>query len=177
MGDNIVTIVRRPAQIGMGLSSSTRSGPTVYLGVLVLLQGAGKLYDVTGYARALGAFEVFPDAALPAAAILWMVAELISGGLLIQAGASRAAPRAPALAGAVGAAFITLGYAGLTTSAWLRGLAIPNCTCFGVLLPQALGPAVLAQDAAMIGWTAWVLARLVARTPGGLSSSSGKGGT
>ncbi len=132
----------------------------IFLGVLLILQGAGKLWNVTGYASALGAFDVLPEWGLRPVALLWMLAELSCGGLLVYAGLSRAPARMPSVAGALGTLAITLGYAALTTSAWLRGLDVPNCTCFGVLLPQRLGPFVLAQDAAMIAWSSWVLVRL-----------------
>lgn len=140
-------------------------GAIIYLGILLILQGAGKLWNVADYAWALGEFHVFPLWTLLPIGVLWMMAEVVCGGLLVYAGASRTPARALALLGGLGAMAITLGYALLTSAAWLRGLDVPNCTCFGVLLPQALSPVVLAQDAAMIAWNTYVLLVLV-RLPG-----------
>ena len=51
---------------------------------------------------------------------------------------------------------INLAYAALTTQAFARHLSIDNCTCFGVHLRQRLGWFVLAQDAYMIAFSAYV---------------------
>ena len=120
------------------------------LGVVLLAMGAGKLSAVGGYAAALSAFAVFPDGALHSVAIAWLCAELAAGVLLV-AGVRAARVGAPiALA-------INLGYALLTTQAYVRHLRVDNCTCFGVHLAQRLSWFVLLQDAYMIFLSLWVL--------------------
>lgn len=119
------------------------------LGVVMLTMGAGKLSDVSGYAEALMAFRVIPDGDLHAVAWLWLAAELAAGVLLLTSGRG-------ARAGALLALAINLAYAALTTQAYARHLSIDNCTCFGVHLRQRLSWFVLAQDAYMIAFSAYV---------------------
>src|SRR5690242_16707567 len=106
--------------------------------------GAGKLSDVDGYARALAAFSAIPAGALRAVAWTWLAAELVAGALLL-AGAWRARGRRSALvvAGGMIAFTVNVAYAVLTTQAFVRHLAVENCTCFGVHLAQRLGWFVL----------------------------------
>lgn len=125
------------------------------LGLLLLAMGLGKLSDVAGYAHALAAFRVIPVAALAAVAWAWLAAELASGALLLAGERALAGGRA-AIAGAVGAIVINLAYAAMTTQAFVRHLSIDNCTCFGVHLRQRLSWFVLAQDAYMIAFSAYV---------------------
>jgi uncharacterized membrane protein YphA (DoxX/SURF4 family) len=127
----------------------------IILGVVLLAMGAGKLSDVHGYAAALAAFRVIPDGALQIVAIAWLCAELAAGALLV------AGVRTARVAGAPLALCVNIAYAALTTQAYARGLAVANCTCFGVHLAQRLSWFVLLQDAYMIFLSAWVLRAVV----------------
>lgn len=127
------------------------------LGVVLVAMGAGKLSNLAGYAAALAAFRVIPDAARPLLAIVWAFAELGAGLLLVAGGRA-------ARSGAVAALAINVGYAVLTTQAYVRHLAVANCTCFGVHLRQRLSWFVLVQDAYMIALSAWVLAGVSGRS-------------
>lgn len=126
-----------------------------YLGALLVAQGLGKLLDIGGYRLALERFDVLSGGSLGIAVALWIAAELAAGaGLLWVAATQPPAGWVPRLAG-IGALAISVAYGLLTASATLRGLAIDNCTCFGVHLPQKLGPFVLFQDALMLLWSGW----------------------
>jgi uncharacterized membrane protein YphA (DoxX/SURF4 family) len=126
------------------------------LGLVLLLMGAGKLSDVSGYATALMAFRVIPDGAVYAVAWVWLAAELAAGVLLL-AGKGRA--------GGFIAIVINVAYAALTTQAYARHLAIDNCTCFGVHWRQRLSWFVLAQDAYMIALSVYVFVVARRSTP------------
>jgi hypothetical protein len=128
---------------------------TLLLGVLLCLQGLGKLIAPRGYADALAGFQALPRSLLWPVAITWMTAELGCGALLVWAGVRRAPSRRVALGASIGAFVIQVGYAALTFSAFARGLHVGNCTCFGVFLAQRLSKWVLAQDLYMLGFTAW----------------------
>jgi uncharacterized membrane protein YphA (DoxX/SURF4 family) len=126
------------------------------LGLVLLAMGVGKLSDAGGYATALMAFRVIPAGAVHAVAWAWLVAELVAGVLLL-AGKGRA--------GGALALVINVAYAALTTQAYARHLAIDNCTCFGVHLRQHLSWFVLAQDAYMIAFSAYVFVVARRSTP------------
>ena len=121
------------------------------LGVLLLAQGAGKLLAPSGYAAALAAFRALPS--VWPVAIAWIAVELASGAGLVAAGLRRG----PWLPPAIGAAIVTVGYAALDASAWMRGIPVENCTCFGVYLTQRLSPFVLAQEAVMLVYVGWMV--------------------
>jgi hypothetical protein len=157
-----------------------------YLGALLVAQGLGKLIDTGGYVEALRAFQVFPQDGTWTAAIIWLVAELLCGAALftfaVGSGNDRAprpvqasgAHRTAGVLSASAALIIALAYAGLTTSAYLRGLAIDNCTCFGVYLPQRLSWFVLVQDVLVVWWSLWALRasrRVAPRSPGALTTT------
>ena len=126
---------------------------TLLLGVLLLAQGAAKLVAMRGYVTALAAFRVFPVKLLPFVATIWMSpGDLRRRGAAAHSGLSRKPIRQTGLYGATGAVIASVGYVALTTSAWLRGLVIFNCTCFGAFLPQRLSPWVLLQDIAVALW-------------------------
>jgi hypothetical protein len=91
-----------------------------------------------------------------AVAWAWLVAELVAGALLLAK---------KGRAGGVLALVINVAYAALTTQAYARHLAIDNCTCFGVHLRQRLSWFVLAQDAYMIAFSAYVFVVARRSTP------------
>ena len=55
-------------------------------------------------------------------------------------------PRSVALTPVVIYTVVLAVWGALALQAWLRGLEVPNCGCFGVYLTQRLSAAVLAQD-------------------------------
>ncbi len=128
---------------------------TTVLGAVLFAQGTGKLLDPGGYVAALEPFAVVPESLLWPVGVVWLAAELVSGIGLLVAGLSMAPPRAFARVSAVLAVAVTVAYLLMTGQAYLRGLEIENCTCFGVYLAQRLGLFVLVQDIYMISYAIW----------------------
>ena len=153
---------RRIRVVCVSMKRATRIG-LGYLGVILLAQGIGKAVDTTGYIEALAAFGALPDAGLGLFGRTWMFAELLSGAGLLATAVGRGQVGRPA---AMGAMAVTTAYLVLTGGAWLRGLDVANCTCFGVYLPQKLSLFVLFQDVLMLMWAAWALRTVTPRTYG-----------
>ena len=107
---------------------------------------AGQVSDVGSFARILDAYRVFPGDVPTLAAWLFMATEATAGVVLL-----RRARWGVALAMLVALAWTVLG-----TQAFVRGLAIDNCGCFGVHLGQQLRWWVLVEDAEFIALAAWV---------------------
>ena len=142
------------------------SWAVLILGSVVLAEGMGKLLAPVGYAAALSKFDVIPPHVGPQVAALWTALEILSGlGLLVGGATVESATWARhwARASAFVALALSLAYAALTLSAYRRGLAISNCTCFGIYLPQRLSAWVLFQDLYMIGFCGWQAWRLSGR--------------
>ena len=55
---------------------------------------------------------------------------------------------------------VTAAYLLMTGQAYVRGLEIENCTCFGVYLAQRLSGFVLVQDIYMIVYATWQQRRI-----------------
>ena len=128
---------------------------TTLLGAIIFSQGVGKLLDPPGYFAALEPFALFADTVLPPLGLLWMVVELLGGAGLLVAGWTRD-PQAPLAKFAAGLAVaVTLSYLLMAGQAYLRGLEIENCTCFGVYLTQRLSGFVLLQDVYMLAYASW----------------------
>ncbi len=123
------------------------------LGALLLAQGVGKLLDVGGYIAALGAFDALPVAANGSLAIIWLAVEISAGVGLLIAGLAKQPPRPLSFIAAALGVLTAVGYAAVTTQAYVRGLEVANCTCFGVYLAQRLSWFVLLQDAYMLLYT------------------------
>ena len=130
---------------------------TLFLGVLLVLQGVGKFADWGGYLSALGAFGLFPEGGVYDAATVWAIGEVVGGALLVGGIVGTAPEPRIRKMGAVVAMVIGLAYFLLTSQAYLRGLPISNCTCFGTFLPQPLSPFVMAQDVVIVVWAGWEL--------------------
>jgi hypothetical protein len=133
---------------------------TTVLGAVFLAEGLGKLADLTGYVAALAPFSLFDESLLGPVGVTWMVAELASGAGLLIAGLGTNPPRGVIRFAAGLGLIVTLSYMVMTGQAYLRGLEIANCTCFGVYLPQRLSLFVLFQDAYMIGYAVWQFRRV-----------------
>lgn len=134
--------------------------PLTVLGTLFFAQGLGKAIEPTGYMAALdkfhsGAHTGFFAVPLAAVALVWTVLELASGVAMLHAGLARVPSKAVALAGLVVALGLSFAYLSLDVGALARGLAIDNCACFGVYLPQKLGWLAIATQLYVIGALAW----------------------
>jgi hypothetical protein len=120
------------------------------LAILLLAMAAGQISNPAGFVDALVAYELGGRTVAWAVAVPIVLAEAVSGvGLLRRGGILRQV--APALAVAVALAWTILG-----TQAFVRGLVLDNCGCFGVHLPQPLRWWVLLEDAEFIALAWWV---------------------
>lgn len=131
------SVVAGQASQVRGEISGTRARrwATTVLGVLLLGEGLGKLAAPAGYLGALAQFRAIPESAVAIVGSIWMTLELACGAGLVAAGLAKSPSRAFALPAAIGALVLQLAYATLSTQAYVRGLHIANCTCFGYL-PQ-----------------------------------------
>eukprot|EP00448_Togula_jolla_P020825 CAMPEP_0170587074 /NCGR_PEP_ID=MMETSP0224-20130122/10089_1 /TAXON_ID=285029 /ORGANISM="Togula jolla, Strain CCCM 725" /LENGTH=202 /DNA_ID=CAMNT_0010910673 /DNA_START=36 /DNA_END=644 /DNA_ORIENTATION=- len=161
---------------GFGFNVMWETGLTVpfILGVLITLQGWGKLASPLPYFRDVGAFQV----PLPSwlIGVSFMAVEFYSGPVLLM-GSLAGEYGAIFSCAAVGAlldiaAYVTLSlygfFGGLAYSWKLRceredGLCVKNCTCFGQYGAQKLSVWVLVQDVLVVLETVFVAARIISR--------------
>jgi hypothetical protein len=130
---------------------------TTLLGSILVAQGAGKLLSPSGYFQALERFRILP--AIPLIGSIWIALELLAGLGLLAAGLVKTPSRRFVPFAAI-ALLLQLAYAFLSISAYVRGLEITNCTCFGIYLAQRLSWFVLVQDAYMIAYAGWQLIKI-----------------
>jgi hypothetical protein len=116
------------------------------LALLLLAMAAGQLSDVGGFAGILGTYRVFPGDAPTLAAWILIVTEAAAGVALLR----------HTRHGAVLAIVVALAWTALATQAFVRGLTIDNCGCFGIHLGQSLRWWVLIEDAEFIALAVWV---------------------
>jgi uncharacterized membrane protein YphA (DoxX/SURF4 family) len=115
----------------------------LFIGLVLLSTGVGKLLDVPGFARVLATYDVLPDGLLPPLALAVPLAELAVAAWLFS---GRRLPGAGAASAAM-----HLAYAAWSAAALWRGLRLDNCGCFGVFLARPLGWRTVAEDLVMTG--------------------------
>jgi hypothetical protein len=121
----------------------------IYLSALLIAMAAGQLLDMRGFVEVLDRYRLGMDGAA------WPLgAGLIAGEL--GAAALMLGPRRWRHEGAGLALVVAVAWTVLAVQAFLRGLQIDNCGCFGVYLGQQLRWYVLVQDAAFIAIAVWV---------------------
>ncbi|MGI5149339.1 MauE/DoxX family redox-associated membrane protein [Plantactinospora sp. CA-294935] len=118
------------------------------LGAVYTAMAVGQMVSWSRMPDVLSAYDVAPRGALPWLAGGLIAAELVAGLWLLSR------PRSTALAPVWVYTVVSLVWAGLGLQAFLRGLTVDNCGCFGVYLTQRLGWFVLAQDALLLGYAA-----------------------
>jgi len=112
----------------------------------------GQLASIGSMAQILSAYGLV-DVAAAAVLAAWLIAgELACGPWFL------ARPRSTAIAPVCVYTAVSLVWSVLAVQAYVRGLTVANCGCFGVYLPQRLGWFVLAQDALTLLY-AWLLLR------------------
>jgi uncharacterized membrane protein YphA (DoxX/SURF4 family) len=130
----------------------------VVLGVVLLVAGAIKLPDPAASVRAVRAYDLLPEAVVPAVGYGLPLLEVVVGLLLVAGLATR---WAAVVASLLMAAFV-IGIA----SAWARGLTI-DCGCFGgggqVDAADTRYPAELARDAALLALSLFLVRRPTSR--------------
>lgn len=131
--------------------------PILLFGCVLLMQGLGKVADPGGYAAALAVLDAVPEPLLWPVAVLWMALELCGGAVLASIAVSDRPQRALAIGAACAGVTVCLAYTVVIGQAWLRGLDVKNCTCFGTFAGQEVGLFVVAQDVIGVAWSLWVL--------------------
>lgn len=109
---------------------------------LLLASAIGKLLDNRGFAAVIATYRLVPEPLLLPLGLALALAELALGLWLL---------RGMRLAGA---ALLTvlfhLGYLAWLALAWLRGLDIPNCGCFGIYLARPLTAWTFVEDGVLL---------------------------
>ena len=127
-----------------------------FLGLLFIATAIGKLLDNRGFAQVINSYQLgIPDFALLGVALTFSFLELIIG-LNILYGRELSKSILATLA-------FHLGYATLAFTTLLRGIALPNCGCFGVFLARSLKWSTVIEDLvlATISLSCWLLLRRI----------------
>jgi Methylamine utilisation protein MauE len=131
--------------------------------LLLAVSSITKLDDISGFEAVVASYRSLPAVLIPSAAMLLALAELALATALVvgpmfatRLNASRAWLVVPASA----LVALHLVYLLWLTIAYLRGLAIPNCGCFGVYWPRPLTLSSLLEDGVLV-WLAFWLWRSV----------------
>jgi uncharacterized membrane protein YphA (DoxX/SURF4 family) len=137
----------------------TRSALLVFryfLGLLFVATAIGKLLDNRGFAQVINSYQLgIPDFALLGFALTFSLLELIIG-LNILCGRELSKSVLATLG-------FHLGYAALALTTLWRGIALPNCGCFGVFLARSLKWSTIIEDLALatISLVCWLLLRRI----------------
>ena len=120
------------------------------LAVLFLLMALGQVLSFSDFVTALDTYrvDVVPSTLLGGVVIL---AEVVAGiGLIAPEGSSGRR------IGAATSLVVALFWGGMATQAFVRGLVVPNCGCFGRYASQSLSWFVLVQDVSLVSSAVWV---------------------
>lgn len=128
--------------------------PRVFVGLILLSTGFGKLLDIPGFIPVLDAYQLMPHSVSVVLAFSLPLIELATGfGLLLST-----RPIIPAWT-AVALHLLMLTAVIITLQ---RGIQIDNCGCFGVFLARPLSFQTFIEDLAMLAFS--ILALILAYT-------------
>lgn len=116
--------------------------PRIFVGFILVITGIAKLFDLPGFADIVISYQLLSGAQAIGFAYTLPFLEIALGIWLF----SRLNLRLAAYS-AIGMHLFYFTVASFTL--W-RGIDIPNCGCFGVFFPRALGINTLFEDAFMI---------------------------
>lgn len=121
-----------------------------FFALLLLGTAIGKLLDMPGFIGVVNSYRVLPDALLAPSALALTATELVLGLWLILA--TRVPVRFVRRLDLAGAAVVALHvmYMAWLIPAYLRGLELPNCGCFGVYFPRPLTGQTLVEDGILL---------------------------
>ncbi len=122
--------------------------------LLLAAMASGQIADRDGFAEAIEGSRLLEGTAAAGASYALPSLELAVAILLL---ASRAGPRALGRAGGALGLALAVFWSTLAAQAFVRGLSVGNCACFGVYLAQELRWWVLLEDAYMLA-LAWYAA-------------------
>ncbi len=137
------------AQTGRARRPDPGSVARRVLGVLLVAMAIGQLTDIGGFVDVISTYDVGGDLAAAIIGGALLIGELLAGvGLLVadrsrRAGASRLA------------VVVAVAWSVLAAQAFVRGLVVPNCGCFGVHLAQPLRWWVLVEDLEFVALAWW----------------------
>ena len=117
--------------------------------------GIGKLLDVPGFAQVLSTYQAFPPWALRPVAVAFVLVELRLAEWLAL---GKQLPQAALASLALHSAFAC--WSAVTL---LRGIAVPNCGCFGVFWARPLTWTTVGEDLLLV-LLSFVLYRLAIQT-------------
>jgi len=123
---------------------------------LLALTGLAKLLDVPGFVQVLSTYQALPPWALRPVAVACVLVELRLAEWLAS---GKRLPQA-ALASLVRHS----AFACWSTLALMRGIAVPNCGCFGVFWPRPLSWLTVSEDLVLV-LCSWALYRLSILSP------------
>lgn len=123
----------------------------IILGAVYTAMAAGQLASWSAMPEILAAYRVVDG---PAA---WLLTGALVLGELVAGMWFLARPRSQALAPVLVYTAVSLVWAGLGLQAYLRGLPVDNCGCFGLYLSQPLSWFVLVQDALLLVYAALLI--------------------
>ncbi|MGP3951405.1 MauE/DoxX family redox-associated membrane protein [Streptomyces sp. 7N604] len=121
------------------------------LGAVFTAMAVGQLASFEEMPSILAAYGLVAGGAATALAVVLIIGELICGTWFLTR------PRSGAIAPVWVYTAVSLIWSTLAVQAYARGLAVENCGCFGVYLPQSLSWIVLAQDALVLLYAAVLL--------------------
>ncbi|GAB2882919.1 hypothetical protein GCM10027074_59230 [Streptomyces deserti] len=128
------------------------------LGTIYTAMGIGQLTSLDRMPGILAAYGLVDGAAAGVLAAGLIVGELVCGLWFLTR------PRSTAIAPVWAYTAVSVVWSALAVQAYVRGLTVANCGCFGVYLTQRLGWFVLLQDALTLLY-AGLLLRGARRTP------------
>ena len=131
------------------------------LGALFTMMAALQLADLAGFVAVLDTFRLGDAGVAWALAAVLLTGEVVSGLWLLFV------PRYRPLGPAVVFAATSVLWSALAVQAFARGLAVPNCGCFGVYLAQPLRWWVLVQDGLLLIYATLLLRTAVRWTQAG----------
>ncbi|GAA3788056.1 MauE/DoxX family redox-associated membrane protein [Streptomyces chiangmaiensis] len=121
------------------------------LGALCTAMAVGQLVSVDRMPRILAAYGLVDGAAAAVLAAGLITGELVCGTWLLTR------PRSTAILPVWVYTAVSVVWSTLAAQAYVRGLTVANCGCFGVYLTQRLGWFVLVQDVLTLLYTAVLL--------------------
>lgn len=113
-----------------------------FFALLLLASAAGKLLDIRGFAAVVGTYQVLPETLLLPAALALSLVELALGLAFLWG--------IRLVAAALLTVLLHAGYVVWLGLAYLRGLHIANCGCFGVFWARPLTPWTFLEDGALL---------------------------
>lgn len=113
-----------------------------FFAVLMLATAVGKLLDMPGFYAVLRTYQALPEVLIVPSAWAITALELVLAAWLVVG-------RWLKLAALAVVATHTMYLAWITT-AWLRGLQLDNCGCFGVFLARPLTAQTIVEDLVLL---------------------------